>query len=181
MLCHCGLFAPDNVFITVTACPSMHWCYAELPYVKYLKVSPLVTMYGTTSCVGQREWSDRLNRSQDDSNAQVLGKEKRLREALLELEEFRRQLVEAREESVNLSKVLEKESEALSASRARTNELHKLGVDMERELTAMLEGKQQVSPCDGEDFLGEYSRQCVCKAVDLTIARGLQSPGYTVR
>lgn len=64
----------------------------------------------------------------------------RLKNAIQELESTRRDLGEAREGAAANAAALEQEREALSLSRARTNELHKLGVDMERELTAMLKG-----------------------------------------
>lgn len=81
----------------------------------------------------QRSWSETLHRSKDESEAQVAARESRLKDTLQDLDSTKRELAEANE-------VLERERQALAQSKARTNELHKLGVDMERELTAMLEG-----------------------------------------
>lgn len=81
----------------------------------------------------QRSWSETLNQSKDQTAAQVEAREHRLRDVLQELETTKERLAKASEE-------LKKERETLAQSKARTNELHKLGVDMERELTAMLEG-----------------------------------------
>lgn len=67
-------------------------------------------------------------------------RESRLENTIQELESTRKDLRETREGAAATAAALEQEREALSVSRARTNELHKLGVDMERELTAMLQG-----------------------------------------
>lgn len=92
------------------------------------------------SPTGQRSWGDALAKSKDDSASQVHDKESRLQTALCELEDTRKELVDARARAASTAEALQEEREALSVSRARTSELHKLGVDMERELTAMLEG-----------------------------------------
>lgn len=88
----------------------------------------------------QRSWDEALSKSKDASASLVQDREGRLKNALEELERTRKDLREAREGSTATAAALQQEREALSVSRARTNELHKLGVDMERELTAMLLG-----------------------------------------
>lgn len=67
-------------------------------------------------------------------------REARLVKANQDLESTNNDLKLAREEAAAIAAELQREQEALSVSRARTSELHTLGVDMERELTAMLKG-----------------------------------------
>ena len=88
----------------------------------------------------QRSWDEAFSKSEDTSASIVKERETRLGNALQELETLRKELEGVREEAGAAAAALEEEREALSLSRARTKELHKLGVDMERELTAMLEG-----------------------------------------
>lgn len=88
----------------------------------------------------QRSWGEKLSRDKHESNMELEGKEKRLREVFVELEASRREVAKAREGSKNVCRELEDERRALSESRTRANELHRLGMDMERELTAMLRG-----------------------------------------
>lgn len=88
----------------------------------------------------QRSWDEALSKSKDASASLVQDRETRLRNATQELESTRKDLKEAREGAAATAAALTQEREELAASRARTNELHKLGVDMERELTAMLKG-----------------------------------------
>lgn len=90
--------------------------------------------------ITQRSWDEAFSKSKDTSDSLVRERETRLANALQDLETTRKELKGAREEAGAAAVALEEEREALSHSRARTNELHKLGVDMERELTAMLEG-----------------------------------------
>lgn len=71
------------------------------------------------------------------------------------METTRKELRGVREEAGAAAAALEEEREALSLSRARTNELHKLGVDMERELTAMLEGDWTAFVVFGACTVGE--------------------------
>lgn len=81
-----------------------------------------------------------MSRSRHESASEVRARENRLKSALQELESSRQELESSRRDTALIVEDLEKEREALAVSRARTNELHKLGVDMERELTAMLAG-----------------------------------------
>lgn len=92
------------------------------------------------SSATQRSWDEAFSKSKDTSASIVKERETRLGNALQELETTRKELKAVREEAGAAAAALEEEREALSLSRARTSELHKLGVDMERELTAMLEG-----------------------------------------
>lgn len=89
--------------------------------------------------LGQRSWNDELARS-NDASSQLQDRESRLRNAIQELDETRKALSEARKGADATAAELRQEREVLYESRARTSELHKLGVDMERELTAMLKG-----------------------------------------
>lgn len=89
---------------------------------------------------GQRSWDEAFSKSKDTSASLVKERETRLKNALQELDNTRKELKGARDDAAGAAAALEEEKEALSLSKARTNELHKLGVDMERELTAMLEG-----------------------------------------
>lgn len=91
-------------------------------------------------CDPQRSWDEALGKSKDASTSLVRDRETRLENATRELEETREELREARRSAAATAAALRQEREALATSRARTDELHKLGVDMERELTAMLEG-----------------------------------------
>lgn len=96
--------------------------------------------------------------------------EKRLSNAIQELESTRKDLREAREGANATAAALQDEREALSTSRARTEELHKLGVDMERELTAMLKGGLFLLYCSS--FSGRWSSM-----VDLVGRGGVGSAG----
>lgn len=95
----------------------------------------------------QRSWNDEFARSQDASSSQLQDRESRLRQAIQELDETRKALSEARKSADATAAELRQEREVLSESRARTSELHKLGVDMERELTAMLKGDNTNRVC----------------------------------
>lgn len=88
----------------------------------------------------QRSWDEALSKSKDASASLVQDRDARLRNATQELQSTKKDLREARDEAAATAATLQREREALSGSRARTEELHKLGVDMERELTAMLKG-----------------------------------------
>ena len=98
----------------------------------------IIPCFLITCYLEQRSWSDVLARSKDESSSQVQDRESRLRHAVQELDETRKALAEAR-------KAADATAADLSDSRARTSELHKLGVDMERELTAMLQGDHSLS------------------------------------
>ncbi|CAM9779916.1 unnamed protein product, partial [Ectocarpus sp. 12 AP-2014] len=91
----------------------------------------------------ERSWDEALNKSKDASATLVQDREARLVKANQDLEETKKDLELAREEAAAIAAELHREQEALSVSRARTSELHTLGVDMERELTAMLKEKEQ--------------------------------------
>lgn len=103
----------------------------------------------------QRSWDEAFSKSKDTSASLVKERETRLGNALQELETTRKELRGVREEAGAAAAALEEEREALSLSRARTNELHKLGVDMERELTAMLEGDWSAFVVFGACLVGE--------------------------
>lgn len=97
-----------------------------------------------------------MDQARDDAASQVKDVQERLRDALRELEASRAELREAREASKKLSELLDSERTALAASRARTSELHKLGVDMERELTALLEGDDRSLSLDAGQAAPSY-------------------------
>ena len=113
-------------------------CRASPPRVSCL-VCPMWSCLHTPHHV-QRSWDEALSKSKDASASLVRDRETRLRNAIQELETTRNDLREARDGATATAAALMQEREDLSASRARTKELHKLGVDMERELTAMLKG-----------------------------------------
>lgn len=100
----------------------------------------ILSLHFTSLHSPQRSWEEALSKSKDASASLVQDREARLTNAIRELDKMREDLREAREGAAATAAALQQEREALSASRSRTNELHKLGVDMERELTAMLQG-----------------------------------------
>lgn len=132
------------------SCPALCWLvlrvvvslFHESRSLPFACALSRVSLFSTWSCPfpPKRSWDEALSKSKDASASLVQDRETRLRKAIQELESARKELREAREGATATAAALMQEREELSVSRARTEELHKLGVDMERELTTMLKG-----------------------------------------
>lgn len=124
-------------------CTGIPLCYYNTTIIVPLLIdsdTTEITIHLPTLPTLQRSWSEALSQSKDVSASEVQDKDARLKNALRDLESTKKDFERAEKDLVRAKEGLQEEREALSVSRARTNELHKLGVDMERELTAMLEG-----------------------------------------